>query len=84
MAQAESKTTTPYPKHVQIWEHPERAPKIVNLPDTWLGHCIVHVVHALNELPPEARGTFIKDLGDFVAPSGPSGGTARARPAVVI
>jgi hypothetical protein len=23
-------------------------------------------MHALNELPPEARGTFLKDLGDFI------------------
>jgi hypothetical protein len=31
-----------------------------------MGHCLVHITHALNELPPEARGTFSKDLQDFL------------------
>lgn len=67
MAQATRNTTARrHPPHVRIWEHPERAPKIEKLPGTWLGHCLVHITHALNELPPEARGTFIKDLGDHV------------------
>jgi hypothetical protein len=55
------------PKHLEIWEHPETAPKIEKLPlVTWSGHICTHVMHALNELPPEARGTFLKDLGDFI------------------
>jgi hypothetical protein len=49
---------------------PERAPKIKKLGGTWMGHCCVHITHALNELPPEARGTFIKDLGDYVRRQG--------------
>jgi hypothetical protein len=71
MAQATRDTTAHrYPPHVQIWEHPERAPKIKKLGGTWMGHCCVHITHALNELPPEARGTFIKDLGDYVRRQG--------------
>jgi hypothetical protein len=66
MAQAESKTTTPYPKHIQIWEHPERAPKIEKLPGTWMGHCLVHITHALNETAPEERAMFIKNLQGFL------------------
>jgi hypothetical protein len=67
MAQATRDTTARrHPPHVQIWEHPERAPKIKKLGGTWMGHCCVHITHALNELPPAARATFLKDLGDHV------------------
>jgi hypothetical protein len=70
MAKATDKPITPtrsYPKHLEIWEHPATAPKIEKLPlVTWFGHIVTHVVHALNELPPEARGAFLKDLGDFI------------------
>jgi hypothetical protein len=73
MAQATRDTTAHgHPPHVQIWEHPERASKIKKLGGTWLGHCCVHITHALNELPPEARATFLKDLGDHVRRQGQS------------
>jgi hypothetical protein len=70
MSQAKKPITTParpYPKHLEIWEDPATAPRIEKLPlVTWFGHIVTHVVHALNELPPEARGAFLKDLGDFI------------------
>jgi hypothetical protein len=58
MSQATNRPTTPtrpHPPHIEIWEHPETAPKIEKLGGTWTGHCIVTIAHALNELPPEAR-----------------------------
>jgi hypothetical protein len=71
MAQATRDTTAHgHPPHLEIWEHPERAPKIVKLGGTWLGHCIVNVAHALNELPPEARATFVKDMTDYLCRQG--------------
>jgi hypothetical protein len=73
MSQAKKPITTPasaHPKHVEIWEHPKTAPKIEMLGATWLGHCMVTVMHALNQLPPEARGALIKDLGDYLRRQG--------------
>jgi hypothetical protein len=64
---ANDKPTTSHPPHVEIWEHPETAPKIEKLDNvTWFGHCAIHVMAALAGLPPAARGTFLKDLGDFI------------------
>jgi hypothetical protein len=71
MAQATRDSTTSHPPHLEIWEHPETAPKIVKLDNvSWLGHCMIHITTALNGLPPAARGTFIKDLTDFLRRQG--------------
>jgi hypothetical protein len=74
MAQATRDTTAHrYPPHVQIWEHPERAPKIKKLGGTWMGHCLVHITCALNELPPE--GHVHQGLAGLPAPRRSGGGT---------
>jgi hypothetical protein len=62
---------TTHPPHVERWENPETAPKIEKLPYvTWFGNSCCHVMHALNELPLEARGTLIKDMTDFLRRQG--------------
>jgi hypothetical protein len=66
---AKPEATTPirrHPPHVRIWLNPATAPKIKQIGPTWMGHVLIHITHALNELPPAARGTFIKDLQDFL------------------
>jgi hypothetical protein len=33
---------------------------------TWYGHCVIHVVAALNDLPVEAKLAFCRDLENFI------------------
>jgi hypothetical protein len=33
---------------------------------TWYGHCVIHVMAALNDLPDEAKLTFCRDLERFI------------------
>jgi hypothetical protein len=33
---------------------------------TWYGHCVIHVIAALNDLPEEARLVFCRDLERFI------------------
>jgi hypothetical protein len=33
---------------------------------TWYGHCVIHVIAALNDLPVEAKLDFCQDLSRFI------------------
>jgi hypothetical protein len=33
---------------------------------TWYGHCVIHVVAALNDLPDQAKLVFCRDLAKFI------------------
>jgi hypothetical protein len=33
---------------------------------TWYGHCVIHVIAALNDLPNEAKLVFCRDLERFI------------------
>ncbi len=33
---------------------------------TWFGHCVIHVMAALNDLSDEAKLTFCRDLERFI------------------
>jgi hypothetical protein len=33
---------------------------------TWYGHCVIHVIAALNDLPEEAKFVFCRDLERFI------------------
>ena len=33
---------------------------------TWYGHCVIHFLAALNDLPEEARVAFCQDLKQFI------------------
>jgi hypothetical protein len=33
---------------------------------TWYGHCVIHVVAALNDLPDDAKLVFCRDLERFI------------------
>ena len=33
---------------------------------TWYGHCVIHVVAALNDLPDEAKLDFCQELWKFI------------------
>jgi hypothetical protein len=33
---------------------------------TWYGHCVIHVLAAINDLPDEAKLVFCRDLEKFI------------------
>ncbi len=33
---------------------------------TWYGHCVIHVMAALNDLPDQAKLVFCRDLEKFI------------------
>jgi hypothetical protein len=33
---------------------------------TWYGHCVIHVIAALNDLPEDAKLVFCRDLERFI------------------
>jgi hypothetical protein len=33
---------------------------------TWYGHCVIHFLAALNDLPNDAKRTFCQDLSKFI------------------
>jgi hypothetical protein len=33
---------------------------------TWYGHCVIHLMTALNDLPEEAKLDFCQDLSKFI------------------
>jgi hypothetical protein len=33
---------------------------------TWYGHCVIHLMAALNDLPDQAKLTFCRDLEKFI------------------
>jgi hypothetical protein len=33
---------------------------------TWYGHCVIHVMAALNDLPEQAKLVFCRDLERFI------------------
>ena len=33
---------------------------------TWYGHCVIHLMTALNDLPDQAKLTFCRDLERFI------------------
>ena len=43
--------------------HMHNIEKIDNV--TWYGHCVIHVVAALNDLPDQAKLAFCRDLEKF-------------------
>ena len=47
------------------WEsYNERHEKLDNV--TWYGHCVIHVMAAINDLPQDAKLVFCQDLEKFI------------------